>query len=186
VLADVDELHLLVPLRFYVHGQSRRGDRHVYAPRSRFLPIVLRGRWVTLVLTLAAFAASLVGLRFVPQQFFPPSDRTELVVDLKLPQSASIYAAEDVAKQFDELLRGDNDVVRWSTYVGRGSIRFYLPLLVQLPNDFFAQSVLVTKSLEARERVRARLEKAIPEKLVSVVGRVYPLEMGPPGAPRHP
>jgi len=64
--------------------------------------------------------------------------------------------------------------------VGRGSIRFYLPLLVQLPNDFFAQSVLVTSSLEARERVRARLEKAIPEKLLSVVGRVYPLEMGPP------
>src|SRR6476619_6412346 len=60
-------------------GRVLRGFR-------RFLPIVLRGRWVTLALTLAAFAASLVGLRFVPQQFFPPSDRTELVVDLKLPQ----------------------------------------------------------------------------------------------------
>ena len=160
-------------------GHSHKEGRVIRGFR-RFLPIVLRGRWVTLTLTLAAFAASLVGLRLVPQQFFPPSDRTELVVDLKLPQSASIYAAEEVAKQFDELLRGDNDVVRWSTYVGRGSIRFYLPLLVQLPNDFFAQSVLVTSSLEARERVRARLEKAIPEKLLSVVGRVYPLEMGPP------
>ncbi|HKS60159.1 MAG TPA: efflux RND transporter permease subunit, partial [Xanthobacteraceae bacterium] len=164
--------------------KSKEGHAHkegrVLRGFRRFLPIVLRGRWVTLVLTLALFAASLVGLRFVPQQFFPPSDRTELVVDLKLPQSASIYAAEEVAKQFDELLRGDNDVVRWSTYVGRGALRFYLPLLVQLPNDFFAQSVLVTRSLEARERVRARLEKAIPEKLLSVVGRVYPLEMGPP------
>ena len=64
--------------------------------------------------------------------------------------------------------------------MGRGAPRFYLPLVVQLPNDFVAQAVLVTKSLEARERVRAKLEAALPEKFPSVVGRVYPLELGPP------
>ena len=146
----------------------------------RILLVALRGRWVTLALTLGVFALSLVGLRLIPQQFFPPSDRSELIVDLKLTQNASIYATEQVAKQFDDLLRDDQDIERWSTYVGRGAPRFYLPLLVQLPNDFFAQSILVAKGLAARERVRARLERALPEKFPAVVSRVYPLEMGPP------
>ena len=69
---------------------------------------------------------------------------------------------------------------RWSTYVGRGAVRFYLPLDVQLPNDYFAQAVVVTKGLEQRERVRARLEQALETEFPGLVGRVYPLELGPP------
>jgi multidrug efflux pump subunit AcrB len=169
----------VVLLKEKKEGHAHKEGRVLRAFRG-FLPVVLRWRWVTLLLTVALFGASVAGLRLVPQQFFPPSDRTELVVDLKLSQNASIYAVEQVAKQFDDLLRDDEDIVRWSTYVGRGAIRFYLPLLVQLPNDFFAQSVLVTKSLAARERVRARLEQALPTTLPAAVARVYPLEMGPP------
>ena len=119
-------------------------------------------------------------MRFVPQQFFPSSDRPELLVDLQLPQNASIYATEDVSARLDELLKGDQDVDHWSTYVGQGAVRFYLPLNVQLPNDFFAQAVVVTKGLEQRERVKARLEQALATEFPNVVGRVYPLELGPP------
>ena len=68
----------------------------------------------------------------------------------------------------------------WSIYVGQGAVRFYLPLNVQLPNDFFAQAVVVTKGLEQRERVKARLEQALENEFPSVTGRVYPLELGPP------
>ena len=68
----------------------------------------------------------------------------------------------------------------WSTYVGQGAVRFYLPLNVQLPNDFFAQAVVVTKGLQQRERVKAKLEQALATEFPSVVGRVYPLELGPP------
>ena len=68
----------------------------------------------------------------------------------------------------------------WSTYVGQGAVRFYLPLNVQLPNDFFAQAVAVTKGLEQRERVKAKLEKALAADFPNAVGRVYPLELGPP------
>ena len=64
--------------------------------------------------------------------------------------------------------------------MGQGAVRFYLPLNAQLPNDFFAQAVIVTKGLEQRERVKARLEKALATGFPSVVGRVYPLELGPP------
>ena len=68
----------------------------------------------------------------------------------------------------------------WSTYAGQGAVRFYLPLNVQLPNDFFAQAVVVTKGLEQRERVKAKLEHALATEFPNLVGRVYPLELGPP------
>ena len=146
----------------------------------RFLALAMRARWVTVVATLALFGAALYGMRFVPQQFFPASDRPELLVDLQLPENASIYATKDVSARLDKLLKDDQDVDHWSTYVGQGAVRFYLPLNVQLPNDFFAQAVVVTKGLEQRERVKAKLEQALATDFPSVVGRVYPLELGPP------
>ena len=118
------------------------------------LELAMRARWVTILITLGLFGAALYGVRFVPQQFFPASDRPELLVDLQLPENASILATEDVSARLDKLLQGDQDVDHWSTYAGQGAVRFYLPLNVQLPNDFFAQAVIVTKGLEQRERLR--------------------------------
>lgn len=145
-----------------------------------FLVGAMRWRRFTVGLTLAVFVLSLAGLTLVQRQFFPTSDRPELLVDLKLAQSASITATERAASAFEKLLHGDPDIERWSTYVGQGAVRFYLPLFVQLPNDFFTQIVIVTKSLEARERVRARIDKAFQNGFPDLVGRIYPLEMGPP------
>ena len=82
------------------------------------------------------------------------------VVDLTLPQNASIFASDTVAERLDAFCKGDPDVERWSTYVGRGAIRFYLPLDVKLPNDFFSQAVVVAKDVAARDRLQAKLEKA--------------------------
>ncbi|MEA2633545.1 MAG: multidrug efflux pump [Chloroflexota bacterium] len=149
----------------------------------RFRPLLelaMRARWVTILVTLGLFGAALYGVRFVPQQFFPASDRPELLVDLQLAQNASIYATQDVSARLDKLLKGDQDVDHWSTYAGQGAVRFYLPLNVQLPNDFFAQAVVVTKGLEQRERVKAKLERALATEFPNLVGRVYPLELGPP------
>jgi multidrug efflux pump subunit AcrB len=146
----------------------------------RLLVLAMRARWVTIVVTVGLFGAALFGIRLVPQQFFPSSDRPELLVDLQLPDNASIYATRDVSARVDELLKSDQNVDHWSTYVGQGAVRFYLPLNVQLPNDFFAQIVIVTKGLEQRERVKARLEQSLATEFPNAVGRVYPLELGPP------
>jgi multidrug efflux pump subunit AcrB len=145
-----------------------------------FLTLAMRGRWATIALTLALFVGSFLVLPLIPRQFFPSSDRPELLVDLGLPQNASIFATETVARRFDDVLGDDQDVARWSTYVGRGAIRFYLPLNVQLPNDFFAQSVIVAKDVAARERLRVKLENVLADQFPSVVSRLYPLELGPP------
>ena len=120
------------------------------------------------------------GSALVPRQFFPASDRPELVVDLTLPQNASIFASDRAAAKLDAMLKDDPDVASWSTYVGRGAIRFYLPLNVQLDNDFFAQAVVIAKDVAARERLHATLEKELAEEFPSVVSRVSPLELGPP------
>ena len=146
----------------------------------KLLAGAIRVRWLTIAATLGLFAASILALPLVPRQFFPASDRTELLVDLTLPQNASIYASENLVKRFDAALRGDADVDRWSTYVGRGAIRFYLPLNAQLPNDFFSQAVIVAKDVPARERLQKKLEAMLAKEFPNVVGRVYPLELGPP------
>jgi multidrug efflux pump len=145
-----------------------------------FLVGAMRARWLTILVTLGLFAAALFAVRFVPQQFFPASDRPELVVDLSLPHSASIYASESVVERLDAVLEADEDVERWSTYVGRGAIRFYLPLDVQLANDFFSQAVIVARDVDARDRLQAKLDKVLAEDFPEAVTRTYPLELGPP------
>ena len=147
---------------------------------SAFLQGAIRARWLTIALTLAAFVAALFLLRYVPQQFFPSSDRSELTVGMTLRQNASIYATEAQAKRLEAFLKDDPDIDHYSTYVGRGAIRFILTLDVQLANPFFAQFVIVTKDLEARERMHAKLEKLLAEQFPEVVARVSPLELGPP------
>ncbi|MFN9479520.1 MAG: efflux RND transporter permease subunit [Betaproteobacteria bacterium] len=147
---------------------------------AKFLNLAMRARWVTIGVTVAAFFAALYGVRFVPQQFFPASDRPELVVDLTLRQNASIFATEETVKRFEQALAKDPDVDHWSSYVGRGAIRFYLPLNVQLQNEFFGQSVVIAKDLEARKRLEVKLEKLLADEFPNVVGRVSPLELGPP------
>lgn len=158
------------------HGQPGRLMRMVRA----VLLFCLRARYLIILLTIALFAGSLYSLRSVQQQFFPASDRPELLVDLNLPQNASIYDTEAEVERFEKLLKGDPNVDHWSVYVGQGAVRFYLPLNVQLANDFFAQAVIVTKGLEEREILRAKLDKALDEQFSGLITRVYPLEMGPP------
>ena len=147
---------------------------------KRVLGLAVSGSWLTIGVTVGAFALSILAMPLIPRQFFPSSDRPELLVDLTLPQNASIFASESASARFDALLKGDPDVESWSTYVGRGAIRFYLPLQVHLANDFFSQTVVIAKSLEARKRLADKLEKALARDFPNVVARVSPLELGPP------
>ena len=140
----------------------------------------MRVKWLTIAVTVAAFVAAVYLLRFVPEQFFPASDRPELLVDLTLRQNASIYASEETARRLEAALAKDEDIHHWSAYIGRGAIRFYLPLDVQGANPFFSQFVIVAKGFEERKRIQDRLEKLLAEEFPDVVGSIQPLELGPP------
>ena len=122
---------------------------------------VLRLKYWVIGGTVALFVVALVGMQFVQQQFFPSSDRPELLVDLTLPQGSSINATREVVDDLEKILKADPDIEHWSFYVGSGAIRFYLPLDQQLANDFFAQAVVVTKGFKVRPAVQQRILAAL-------------------------
>ena len=141
------------------HGGPGRGMQAFI----RVLSFCMRHRYSTIVATLLLFVLSLYGQQHLQRQFFPSSDRPELLVTLILPANSSIFATDTEVKKVETLLKGDADVASYSAYIGGGAIRFYLPLDVQLDNDFIAQLVVVAKDLEARDRVQAKLEAAMAD-----------------------
>jgi multidrug efflux pump subunit AcrB len=167
----------MLPKTMKHHGEKPGRFR---AGFTRLLVTAMRWRFVTIGATAALFAASLAGLGLVQQQFFPASDRPELLVDLTLPQNSSIAETDAQVGRLERALAGDKDIEHWSSYVGQGAVRFYLPLDQQLANPFFAQLVIVTKGLDTRNRVQARLQKLIQDEFVGIDGLVHPLEVGPP------
>ncbi|MCI1009727.1 efflux RND transporter permease subunit [Pseudomonas oryzihabitans] len=140
----------------------------------------MRHRWLTIGLTVLLFAAALFSMKFVQNQFFPSSDRPELLIDFNLPQNASLDATRAQMDRFEKTLADDPDVAHWSSYVGQGAVRFYLPLDQQLENPFYGQVILVAKDLEARNRLLPKLKQRLRQDFVGLSGYVQPLEMGPP------
>ncbi|MEN4828845.1 efflux RND transporter permease subunit [Pseudomonas sp. P39-UII1] len=140
----------------------------------------MRNRWLTIIGTIVLFVLALFCMRFVQNQFFPSSDRPEILVDLNLPQNASIEETRKVVDRLEARIKDDPDMVRWSTYIGQGAIRFYLPLDQQLQNPYYAQLVIVSKGFEERAGMMARLQKLLHEEFVGIGSNVQSLEMGPP------
>ena len=159
--------------------KQQTGPGPIVTTFRRLLDTAMRARWVTIGATLGLFVLSLWGLRFVDREFFPASDRPELVIDMRLPQSASIHASSALATRLDAVLVGDPDIRHWTTYVGRGAIRFYLPLNTQLPNDAISQTIVVAKDFAARRRLEEKLRARLIQDFPSAVTRVYPLGLGP-------
>ena len=144
------------------------------------LHLAMRQKWLTLGVTAGLFAAALLGLAHVERQFFPPSDRNEVMVDLQLPRSSSIFASEDAVRRVEGWLAGNGDVDFWTAYVGRNVIRFYLPLAIEPPSDNQSQIVVMAKDLGARHRLEHDLPAFLHQAFPEAVSRVSPLELGPP------
>ena len=152
---------------------------------SHFRDIVewcITWRKTVIVITVALFAFSIFGFKFVQQQFFPSSTRTEILVDLKLPEGASYWATEREVKKMEALLNQEKDLyVNYVSYVGTGSSRFFLSLDQQLPAPSFAQFVITSKDLAAREKLREKLIAMLEgPDFTGLRGRVLRLENGPP------
>ena len=131
--------------------------------------------------TVGVFVLSIVGFGHVQQQFFPLSERPELFLQLRLPEGTAFNVTEKSVKKAEALLKDDKDIATYTAYVGQGSPRFWLGLNPQLPNEAFAEIVIVSKDVEARERIKARLEKAVSEgELSEARVRVDRFNFGPP------
>ncbi|MNB85712.1 Cobalt-zinc-cadmium resistance protein CzcA [compost metagenome] len=139
----------------------------------------MRNRWWAIGITVLCFVLAVFSMRYVQNQFFPSSDRPEILVDLNLPQNASIDETRRAVDRLEATLKDDPDIVRWSTYVGQGAIRFYLPLDQQLQNPFYAQLVIVSKG-HTREAMMQKLRERLRNDFVGIGSYVQALEMGPP------
>jgi multidrug efflux pump len=166
-------------------GQEHSGDIYDTPFYRRFRTALvwsLRHRALVIGGTVLLFVVSMVAFNLgVQKQFFPASNRPELLIELWLPQSASLKATDAETRRIETLLADDKAVESSSAYVGNGAPRFYLPLDQQLFADNFAQLVIVTKSLEDREDLKHRLEERFRQPdFAHLRVRVLRLENGPP------
>ncbi|AYO56134.1 efflux RND transporter permease subunit [Acinetobacter wuhouensis] len=137
-------------------------------------------RKTVIAITVGIFVLSVVMFKFVPQQFFPPSNRAEILVDLKLEEGASLTATENAVKKVEAFLAKQKGIDNYVAYVGTGTPRFYLPLDQQMPQASFAQFVVLASSLDDRDEIRKSLDTQIRQLLPQVRTRVSLLENGPP------
>ncbi|WP_166209184.1 efflux RND transporter permease subunit, partial [Cognatiluteimonas telluris] len=155
-------------------------QRPFYRRFRALLGWCLSHRWLVIGATVAAFVLSIALFRFVPQQFFPDSTRTELMVDMELAEGASLQATARQAHKLEGMLKGHAGIDNYVAYVGTGSPRFYLPLDQQLPAANFAQFVVHAEDIEAREQVRQWLIHDVIPRFPDLQLRVTRLENGPP------
>ncbi|HEX3382492.1 MAG TPA: efflux RND transporter permease subunit [Paraburkholderia sp.] len=139
----------------------------------------LKRRLVVLGVTAALFVAALAGFALVPQQFFPSSERPELLVDMRLPEGASFEATLREAARLEKTLAGRPEIDHLVDFVGAGAPRFYLPLDVQLTQPNFAQFVITAKSVDDRAKLERWLASTLQKSFPAVRARVSPLETGP-------
>ena len=135
--------------------------------------------------TLAIFALSVFGFRFVQQQFFPPANRPELIVDLRLAEGSSLAATQAQVAKLERILMTEpalkDNIDNFVSYVGSGSPRFFLPLDQQLVNANFGQFVRQHEGQRgARDRARAPASRSSTQDFPELRGRVTRLENGPP------
>jgi multidrug efflux pump subunit AcrB len=141
----------------------------------------MRHRWLTIGATLAVFAGALGGMGLVQQQFFPSSDRPELIVDWNLPQRASIAQTRAEIERFEkEQLVGEPGVDHFSSYAGQGAVRFLLSYDVQPPNAFFGQTVIVTKGVKERDALQRKFQAWLTKTYPGTDAYVHLLDIGPP------
>lgn len=169
----------ILPAKMKGHHDEKGRVAQMFA---RLLFFCMHHRWTTIGVTVAAFLIALFGMKFIPQQFFPSSDRSELVIDWSLPQNASIADTNAQMARFErEQLQGNGSVEHWSTYVGTGAPRFLLSFDVQTANTWFGQQVVVTKGgIKARDRVKAQFEDYLQKTFPGTDTYVKLLEVGPP------
>ena len=151
-----------------------------YARFESLLHWALGHHKAVLLLTLGAFILSLLSFPLIKQEFFPSSTRSEIIVSMQFPQSSSIDYTQNQAKSLDALLKDNEHIDHFTTYVGEGSPRFVLTLEPELPRANFMQTVIVTKSLENRDALFKDLQDQLNEQYPSALINMQFVQIGPP------
>ena len=151
-----------------------------YARFESLLHWALGHHKAVLLLTLGAFILSLLSFPLIKQEFFPSSTRNEIIVSMQFPQSSSIDYTQNQAKSLDALLKDNEHIDHFTTYVGEGSPRFVLTLEPELPRANFMQTIIVTKSLEDRDALFKDLQDQLNDQYPSALINMQFIQIGPP------
>ena len=163
------------------HDPAAIYDTRLYRALRRAIELCLRWRKTVVAATVLLLIGAIASFGFVQQQFFPTSTRNEVFLEMRLPEGTAIGVTDATTRKAERMLAGDPDIVSYTSYVGQGAPRFWLGLNPVLPNTNFAQIVIVAKDLEARERLKARLDKAIADgALPESRTRIDRFVFGPP------
>jgi len=179
---------LITPLFGYKLVKPKQLTEHelyntkFYRLFRRTLVWCLNHRKLVLAVTLVCFIGSIGLLKFVKQEFFPPSTRPEILVEMTLPIGASLAATEQEAKRFAGMIHGDSLIDNYSYYVGKGAPRFVLTTEPKLPATNYAQFVIVAKDLEARDTLRQKISQLLANEFPNVQHNVKLIQTGPPSA----
>ncbi len=156
-------------------------ETRTYRALRRVIQWCVNHRIAVVGATIAVFVTSIIAFGHVQQQFFPLSERPELFVQLRLPEGTAFRVTEQTVKEAEKLFDGDEGISTYTAYVGQGSPRFWLGLNPQLPNEAFAEIVIVARDVEARERIKAKIEGAVADgALPQARVRVDRFNFGPP------
>ena len=155
-------------------------DSPFYVRFRRLLAWCLHHRWITIGITIVTFVLGLMGMGLVQQQFFPDSSRPEIMVDLWLPEGATMAQSEAAAKRFEARMLKETGVKSVTTWVGSGVPRFYLPLDQVFPQTNVSEAIIEPVSLEVRESLRKKLPALTATEFPELRTRVKLLPNGPP------
>ena len=167
---------------------KKDAEGHIDPYQSRFytwfrkvLTIFLTHRKVVLIATAGVFFLSLFMMTFIKQEFFPPSLRPEILVELKLPEGSSMEASQAVCDRMSDFLqeRGDK-LENYSYYVGQYAPRFVLTVDPKAAADNCSQFVIVAKDTKAREALAKDLQDAFAGEFSDVGGNIQFIQTGPP------
>jgi multidrug efflux pump subunit AcrB len=144
----------------------------------QLLGVVIRRKWLVLASVIGAFVVAGFGMALVKQQFFPTSDRPEVLVEVQMPYGTSIEQTSTASLKVESWLKKQSEASIVTAYVGQGAPRFFLALSPELPDPSFAKIVVLTPTEEAREALKLRLRQAVanglaPEARVRVTQLVF-------------
>lgn len=141
----------------------------------------LEHRKIVLATTAGLFALSIAMMGMIKQEFFPPSIRPEIIIDMELPEGSSLKASGQAASRFAQFLdENSEEIENYTYYVGEGAPRFVLTVDPKLPTDNLSQFVIVAKDANNRDALTAKLRDYLAENIPEVKTNISVIQTGPP------
>lgn len=179
---------IFVPyIGYWLLKKPREGQGHVevfdtpfYQRFRQWIEVCVNHRWITITVTVLAFLGGGYSFRFIEQQFFPDSNRLEIMVNLWLPEGTAFQETEKQAIELEKWLARQPEVQGYASFVGDGAPRFYLSLDQKFVQSNLAELIVIPKTFEDREILRKKLKDHLESSFPDIRPRITLLPNGPP------